>query len=154
MIKGLEKKIKKNIIQITLILGIILLVLVDQFTKLLFKNKVYFENSIISIKYSQNLGSSLSMFSNINNYSFYLSIISIIILIGIFYLFNEFSKDKIDRLILIFFTSGLIGNTIDRLLTGHVIDFISIKYFFILNIADIYLSIAFILIVYIHIYKK
>ena len=154
MIKGLEKNIRKNIIEITLILTIIFAVLIDQFTKLIFKNKIYFENSIISIRYSQNLGSSLSIFSNIDNYSFYLSIISIIILIGIFYLFKEFAKDKIDRFILIFFTAGLIGNTIDRIFTGHVVDFISIKYFFIFNIADIYLSLAFILIVYIHIYKK
>ncbi len=150
MLQGLEKK--KDILISILI--IIFLILLDQITKLFFINKNYFNKFFISINYSQNFGSSFSIFENISNYNFYLSLFSIFILIITIYYFKEYFKDKNKKYILILFISGLIGNLIDRIIFGYVNDFIYLKNLFIFNFADIYLSLVFILIIYFEFLKN
>lgn len=49
--------------------------------------------------------------------------------------------------------SGAIGNAWDRLTAAHVVDFISLKYFAIFNIADIFITVGASLIVLAHFIK-
>lgn len=133
---------KKNLIYAT-----ILLVFIDQLTKWLFEGKYYFDNFLISIKSTANKGSAFSLFSNIDIYNYLILSFSIIVLIAIIYYITKIKQNAKSYLIIIFFISGLIGNFIDRISYGYVRDFISIKYLFIFNIADVYLTLAAILLI-------
>ncbi len=120
-----------------------ILLIVDQITKIIFTNKSYLEGFYIFIRYSVNYGSTLNLFSSVPYYQLALSIISIFIVITLFYSRNYFMTDPKIKVAYLFLISGIIGNTIDRLLFGYVRDFIGIKNFFIFNFADLYLTIAF-----------
>ena len=79
------------------------------------------------------------------------------ILIGvlvIFYIFNYLIKDKmstLEKISYIFLTGGIIGNLIDRIIYGYVVDylrFIIFDYNFpIFNLADICITIGVILLI-------
>lgn len=135
---------KRNII---IILSILLLVILDQVTKLLVINLIPLNDSVILIKnflkfyYIQNTGAAFGMFSGY-------TIILVMITLGVLYfLYKEIKNNKVDNLsissfVLIF--AGAIGNLIDRVLRKHVIDFISFTLFkhemAIFNVADIYIT--------------
>ena len=126
-----------------IILYIIFLTLLDIFLKYIFQNKNYFD-FFISIKYTQNVGSSFGIFSNITYYNYFVILLSIVLLIFIFFKFKKIkkilSKNKFYFFSFIFFLSGVLGNLFDRIFFGYVRDFISIENFFIFNLADFYLS--------------
>ena len=136
------KKKELNFLTFKIILISTFLVFLDQFSKYFFMNKYYFENFFIHIFYSQNTGSAFSIFSNINFYNNFISIISIIVLIILIFKFKFFLENKYYFYSFIFLISGILGNLIDRILFGYVRDFIVLKYFFIFNFADTYLSLA------------
>ena len=77
----------------------------------------------------------------------------VISLFLIYYLIKEIknSVDKLSIIVLSFILSGAIGNLIDRLFRGYVVDFISFTLFGIemplFNIADIFISIGVILLI-------
>ena len=131
---------KRNII---IILSILLLVILDQVTKLLVINLIPLNDSVILIKnflkfyYIQNTGAAFGMFSGY-------TIILVMITLGVLYfLYKEIKNNKVDNLSISSF-AGAIGNLIDRVLRKHVIDFISFTLFkhemAIFNVADIYIT--------------
>ena len=82
-----------------------------------------------------------------------LQIITICILFCLFlyYFYTEYPKDL--HILDIWYTlifAGALSHAYERIFAGHVIDFISVKYFAILNFADIFITIGacFILFVY------
>ncbi|MBC7503775.1 signal peptidase II [Candidatus Gracilibacteria bacterium] len=86
-----------------------------------------------------------------------LQLITIILIIGLIYHYirNEYAKNS--RLldigyVLIF--AGAISHAYERIFFGYVIDFIAVKYFAILNFADIFISIGAILIFYVYYVRK
>ena len=143
---------KRNII---IILSILLLVILDQLTKLLVIKLIPLNDSVILIKnflkfyYIRNTGAAFGMFSGY-------TIILILITLGVLYfLYKEIKNNKIDILsissfVLIF--AGAIGNLIDRVFRHYVIDFISFTLFkremAIFNVADIYITFGVALIMY------
>ena len=126
---------------------IITLFLLDIITKYIFTSKYYFNEFFISIYYSENYGSALSMFSNVSMYNSIIIILSIVVIIGIIYNTRNFQKNGYYISIFILLISGILGNLYDRIFFGFVRDFISLKYLFIFNIADIYLTLAVILLI-------
>lgn len=147
MTKTQLKFISKNkFIKNTFIFTIILF-LIDILTKYFFTNKSYFENSLFFIKYSQNYGSALSMFSNISYYNTIVILLSFGVLYYLFKNLKEFNHTKLTCLTFYFLIPGILGNLYDRLFFGFVRDFIGIKNLFIFNMADIYLT--FVVILYI-----
>lgn len=73
-----------------------------------------------------------------------------------YYVREEFrkSKNSLD-VAYIFIFAGAISHAYERIYIGHVVDFIAVKYFAILNFADIFITIgAFILILYYGINRK
>ena len=112
-----------------------LLVIADQITKYL--SQTYRKDfGILEFTYLENTGTMFGLFQN-NNWFFVL--FSIIAIVALYYYREEF-KDQ--PLFLMFIISGIIGNFIDRLFRGYVIDFINFKIWPVFNLADTYLVIG------------
>lgn len=132
-----------------------LLFLIDILSKYFFMNKYYFENFLIGISYSENRGSAFSMFSNVEIYNILIILLSIIVLIYLVWYLREFkNKSLIQYSAICFLITGILGNLYDRIVFGFVRDFISLKYLFIFNLADLYLTIGILIFIYSEFTKK
>tara|TARA_Y100001978_G_scaffold138589_1_gene123953 strand:+ start:628 stop:1083 length:456 start_codon:yes stop_codon:yes gene_type:complete len=119
--------------------------ILDQFSKIyinLNQNKfLYKEFLIFKIELVRNYGAAFNIFTGSRLFLTFISVISAIIL-TYFIFINEsrnFNKNGLS-----FILAGTIGNGIDRIFNGYVIDFIKIKFinFPIFNIADIAINIG------------
>ena len=134
------------------ILLCILIILFDQFTKYLIKTHFFsLENKdflIFSLEYVKNYGAAFNLFSGSR---IFLSIVSIIISLFLVYLiFKKGSSRHLEIVSYSFILAGSLGNGLDRIVKGYVIDFINLNFidFPVFNIADISINIGFILILY------
>ena len=96
---------------------------------------------ILTIEYIRNYGAAFNILSGSRLLLSLISIISTIILMYLIFI----RKDKrINKYGLSFIVAGSIGNGIDRIFYGYVIDFIKIKFvdFPVFNIADIAINIG------------
>ena len=96
---------------------------------------------IFNIDFVRNYGAAFNIFSGSRLFLSLISIISTIILS--YFIFISENK-LINKYGLSFILSGSLGNGIDRILNGYVIDFIKIKFidFPVFNIADIVINIG------------
>lgn len=96
---------------------------------------------LFTIEFVRNDGAAFNIFSGSR---LFLSIISVISTIILSYFIFISENKLINRYGLSLILSGSIGNGIDRILNGYVIDFIKIKYinFPVFNIADIVINIG------------
>jgi len=135
----------------------IFIVLIDQLTKYLISNnnKLFINKDFLIFKldFVKNYGAAFNIFSGSR---IFLSLISILFSILLIYLI--FSKNNLKSLDLYsysFILGGTIGNGIDRIYKGFVVDFINLNIinFPVFNIADISINIGFIFLLY-NIYKN
>ena len=96
---------------------------------------------ILTIEYIRNYGAAFNILSGSR---LFLSLISIISTIILMYLIFIRKDNRINKYGLSFIVAGSIGNGIDRIFYGYVIDFIKIKFvdFPVFNIADIAINIG------------
>ena len=96
---------------------------------------------IFSIEFVRNYGAAFNTF---NGSRLFLSLVSVISTIIFFYFIFLRETKLINKYGLSFILAGTIGNGIDRVLNGFVIDFIKIKFidFPVFNIADIVINIG------------
>lgn len=144
---------KKSLI---VLISILLLIVFDQIIKYLIisnfnigEEKILIDNFLKFI-YIRNTGAAFGILSG-----------NIILLIGIslfliFYIVKEMKKNIDNNLSLLSFSlilGGAVGNLIDRIFRGYVVDFISFTLFnremSIFNVADMYITIGVILLIYI-----
>ncbi|MBI60567.1 signal peptidase II [bacterium] len=124
---------------------IFVLVFLDQSTKWLAQTKLIFFQSvtiipkIFTFDLVHNYGAAYGILQN--QRLFLLSVTAIVIFGGIFFS-KTIIQSKWSYYGLIFLLAGAIGNGIDRLFLGYVIDFINIKIFPVFNFADIFIDIA------------
>ncbi|MGV8168848.1 MAG: signal peptidase II [Candidatus Nanoarchaeia archaeon] len=111
-----------------LLIGLILLVLDQYFKNHFLKNEYYFK--LVSFHLVTNTGAS---FGILKGSTPAMIIVSFIFLGLLFWFRNEF-KDCTMCLVLL--AAGTIGNLIDRIFLGHVIDFIDLGWFPVFNLAD------------------
>jgi len=130
----------------------IFIVLIDQFTKyLMFYNKKLFINKdflLFKLDFVKNYGAAFNIFSGSR---VFLSLISIIFSILLIYLiFRKNTLNSFDLYSYSFILGGTIGNGIDRIYRGFVVDFINLNIinFPVFNIADISINIGFIILLY------
>ena len=130
----------------------IFIVLIDQFTKyLMFYNKKSLINKdfiLFKLDFVKNYGAAFNIFSGSR---VFLSLISIFFSILLLYLiFRKNTLNSFDLYSYSFILGGTIGNGIDRILKGYVIDFINLNIinFPVFNIADISINIGFIILLY------
>ena len=118
---------------------------VDQFSKIYINlnlNKLLNKDLIIfTIDYVRNYGAAFNVFSGNR---LFLSLVSLISTIILFYFIFIRDNQLIDKYGLSFILAGSIGNGIDRILNGYVVDFIKIKFidFPVFNIADVVINIG------------
>ena len=130
----------------------IFIILIDQFTKyLMFNNYKIFINKnfiLFRLDFVKNYGAAFNLFSGSR---IFLSIISIVFSILLIYLIlKKKNLNYFDLYSYTFILGGTIGNGMDRILKGFVIDFINLNFinFPVFNIADISINIGFIFFVY------
>lgn len=104
-----------------------MIVVVDQITKILAKNILCNGHDIditswFHLILSYNTGAAWSILSG---HPYILAVLGIIILIYCILLYRRW-QSKQERWALPFICGGILGNTLDRVIYGHVIDFISI----------------------------
>lgn len=155
---------KKNFLYSSIwIISTLLIVILDQITKYLVVQtmNLYDEFSVIrgffKIVYVRNPGAGLGILSNAR--WVFISFTFIIIFLAIILLVKNYFKNSLANTALIFILGGGIGNMIDRLAFGEVVDFFQfqIKYLdFIFNVADIFVTFGTVLFViyYLFIYNK
>lgn len=137
---------------VLLILMILALIGVDQLVKywaatsLQPKGSIDFihfgDFEIFDLTYLENDG---AIFGSMSGQRWFLiGFTSIIIIVGVFLLFKYMKRSKMLTAALILFISGGIGNLIDRIRLGYVIDMFEVKLFdfAIFNVADIFVVFA------------
>jgi len=106
-----------------------IVVLFDQITKIIIKA---FRPHLFLINYIENTGAAFGLFRGNN---FFLTIISVVVVLVILLQVKNIIKDRAAwsyALVL----GGLLGNLIDRLAYGFVVDFIDLQFWPVFNIAD------------------
>ena len=138
MIKSFNNKINY-------IFLISLLCLLDQYSKIYINLNLHKllnkDLKLFTIDFVRNYGAAFNIFSGSR---LFLSIISLLSTIILFYFIFIRENKVINKYGLSFILAGSIGNGIDRILNGYVIDFIKIKSidFPVFNIADIVINIG------------
>jgi len=117
----------------------------DQLTKAYFVSWSLFESrsvipGILSFTYVRNLGAAWSMFSG---YGWALTVFGLAMIAAMVIFFRKLTENCPERYVsLLLVISGIIGNSIDRIFRGAVVDFIHVHYYNVwhypvFNIADI-----------------
>ena len=131
--------------KINYLLTISFLCILDQLSKIYINlnlNKLYnLDLFIFNIDFVRNYGAAFNLLSGSRFFLSFISVISAIILS--YFIFISENK-HINKYGLSCILAGSIGNGIDRILKGYVIDFIKIKFidFPVFNIADIVINIG------------
>ena len=130
----------------------IFIIILDQITKyfIFFNYKTVINNDfyLFKLDFVKNYGAAFNIF---NGSRIFLSCISIIFSILLTYLILRKNTLNLNDLYSYsFILGGTIGNGIDRILRGYVIDFINLNFinFPVFNIADISINIGFIFLLY------
>ena len=140
---------------ITALISVVVLVCIDQFTKYLvvghLKDRPAYVliRNIFQLEYLENRGAAFGIFQN-QRWFFVIMTVVILVIVSWFYGRTPVEKRYLPlRVCMIILTAGAIGNFIDRLTRGYVVDFFyfSLIDFPIFNVADIYVTVTFIVLV-------
>ena len=160
MMFGNQSVINKfNLIKVLLIL---FLILIDQLTKSFIETNFnlyesLYINNFFSLTFIVNYGFAFGFLNDpeLNQIIIIVIILSVIIYIGILMLIN---KSKTEGMAFTMITAGAIGNLLDRLLRGYVVDFLDFNianyHWPAFNLADRYISIGFIVIMINILFRK
>lgn len=136
----MKKKLSK--VEITIIIIIITIILIDQISKLIVQN-------IGNIDIEQNTHGAYGISSN-STIMYIVTNLVIIVIVTRFMLSQNQFIDKKLKIFLSFIIAGGISNIIDRIFRGYVLEWIKISnlnWLPILNIADIFILIGWILVI-------
>jgi signal peptidase II len=142
-------KQKKILLTIDLI-GIILLIAVDQLTKYLavqqLKDKPAYIilDGILELNYLENKGAAFGMLQNQKVFFIFVAIVILSVIAYVLFKTPDHRKYRALHILLSLIAAGAIGNMIDRIRLDYVVDFIYIVLinFPIFNVADIYVTFA------------
>ena len=137
----------KNKIIILILSLIVLLILIDQISKIVVQNKYEapVEYGIVSINIIENTG--MAFGSNKGNTKNIVMTVLVLLLVINFVRKQIKVIDKKTAVAVSLVLAGGFSNLIDRIARGAVIDFIKVRNFAVFNIADCYVVIGWILIV-------
>ena len=141
-----NKEYQINLILISIVFSL------DQISKYFISlNLEYLLNKkifILSLNYYKNYGAAFNIFEGNRIFLSSISIVSSLILI--YFIFVKERLNPLDRYGLSLILAGSLGNGIDRMIKGYVIDFINLNLFNfpIFNIADIAINIGCIILIF------
>ncbi len=130
----------------------VFIILIDQFTKyLMFYNRRNFINKdfiLFKLDFVKNYGAAFNIFSGNRIFLSIISIIFSLILINL--ILRKNTSNILNLYSYSFILGGTIGNGLDRIMKGFVIDFINLNIinFPVFNIADISINIGFMFIIF------
>lgn len=132
------------------IVGIILLCVLDQLTKIAavdaLKGKTPFIliDGVFEFSYLENTGTAWGMFSGARIYFLILTVVIVAVITYVVAIMPSERKMLPLQVVLTVLGAGALGNFIDRLLLGYVRDFIYFKLinFPVFNVADIYVTVS------------
>ena len=111
---------------------LVALIVIDQLLKLFFETKkVFLDLRVVSFHFVRNTGASFGMLQGNNAL---LAWVSVIVLGLIMLNVDKIKKEHEVPVFLI--VGGLLGNLIDRVFRGFVIDFVDFKFWPVFNLAD------------------
>ncbi len=127
---------------------IAVLVAIDQYSKFLAVEYLYTGDVItviphfLGLRYAENTGAAFSIFSNSTTFLIIITSISMIFLVLLLVFYKEI--DKIEKFCLALIIAGGVGNLIDRIRLGYVVDMFEFLFmdFAIFNVADSLVCIA------------
>ena len=103
-------------------------------------------SNVLKLTYVRNTGAAFSLFVG---FSSYLVVIGLIVAAAVVYFhYKGPKKNYYLQIGLAFVLGGSLGNLIDRILRGYVIDYIDITIWPVFNLADIMINVGVILIAY------
>lgn len=135
------------------LIGTVILTLFDQWTKQLAvvhlanKNPVVLIPGVFELRYLENRGAAFGIMQNKIWIFAILTIIYLCAAVWIFFKIPRVKRYRMLHIIAVILTAGALGNFIDRIRLGYVVDFFyfSLIDFPIFNVADIFVVISFIL---------
>ena len=138
----------------------VVLIAIDQIVKnwaeeVLTKGEIAVIEDVLYFKYAENTGVAFSMFSD--NRWMLIGVTSVMLIVVLAFFLSGKVTDKLEQFSLALILAGGVGNLIDRISLGYVIDFIDVRIinFAIFNIADICICVgAFLLCVAVYISDK
>ncbi len=141
----------------------VILVLLDQWTKVLavkhLMNKDAFViwDSVFELRYLENRGAAFGIFQNQKLFFIIITVIISVLLIWFYTCIPDKKHYNPMKIVVTVCLAGAIGNFIDRMVNGYVVDFLYFKLidFPIFNVADIYVtcSAAAFVLLFIFLYK-
>ena len=135
---------------------IILLVVLDQISKILISSNLALGESLnllpfLNFTLIHNTAFAFSIFGGGGLISRWLLVIvvSAILAYLLFQIYKKTPKHQLELISLIFIISGGLGNLVDRVFLGYVVDFVHVFYqdysFYVFNMADSYITVGIIL---------
>ena len=123
------------------------IVLIDQIVKqLVLLFKPVWNLLLATIHYVQNTGAG---FGILKGQTLWLGVVSLLVAVGVIWYYPKIPKEKWPQVLFAVFLGGVLGNLIDRLFRGYVIDYMDLGFWPAFNLADACISVSVIgLIVY------
>ena len=125
----------------------VVLIAIDQIVKnwaaeVLTKGEIAVIENVLYFKYAENTGVAFSMFSD--NRWILVGVTSLMLVVVLAFFLSGRVTDKMEQFSLALLLAGGVGNLIDRISLGYVIDFIDVRIinFAIFNIADMCICIG------------
>ena len=138
--------------------AVILLLVTDQLIKyavdlnLKGKPAVVVIKNILQFNYLENDGAMLGMMGGKTALMTVLAVICVIVMVAV--VFTGIIKDRVDYWCVLLMISGGLGNIVDRIFRGYVIDYIEVLFidFYIFNFADCLITVAAFVLIFYQIY--
>ena len=135
---------------------IIFLVVLDQISKILISSYLSLGESLnllpfLNFTLIHNSGIAFSFFDDGGNISRWLLVVAVsgILAYLLFLMYKITSKNRLELMSFILIISGGLGNLVDRVFLGYVVDFVHVFYqdysFYVFNMADSYITVGLIL---------
>lgn len=150
MVTIVNVRISKNLFIILGLLGLDLVTKLGAQNYLANKKTIELIPKILELVYIENSGFAFSLGSNLS----YFLIIIYLIALGVLVVVYRKLDTKIEKLLILLVSAGVLGNGVDRAFDGKVIDFISLNHFAVFNLADIYITISLGLYAFLQIKKR
>jgi len=126
------------------------ILLIDQIIKLVVNNSMALGQTIplfwiLKLTYVRNTGAAFSLFSG---FSSFLTVISVMVVIAVIYFHYKVpEKSTALQIGMACILGGSLGNLVDRVFRGYVIDYVNFTFWPVFNFADIMINLGVLLII-------